>query len=77
MLPDAFKFRRKFASNAYRLQNIGHKIFAHCGLHKTATKSLQVFLCDNREKLRSNGFVYPYAGCPDVAKTGITTSHGN
>jgi hypothetical protein len=46
------------------------KLYVHCGLHKTGTTALQIFLRNNTEKLRSAGILYPYTGCLDRVASG-------
>jgi hypothetical protein len=46
------------------------KLYVHCGLHKTGTTALQIFLRKSTERLRKAGILYPYAGCPDSVGSG-------
>jgi hypothetical protein len=46
------------------------KLYVHCGLHKTGTTALQLFLRKNTERLRSAGILYPHAGCTDSVGSG-------
>jgi hypothetical protein len=39
------------------------KLYIHCGLHKTGTTALQIFLRNNTESLRAAGILVPSAGC--------------
>jgi hypothetical protein len=48
----------------------GRRLFIHCGLHKTGTKALQIFLRNNTKRLRDAGILYPYAGCLDSVASG-------
>ncbi|KAA1002561.1 hypothetical protein FVF58_37180 [Paraburkholderia panacisoli] len=38
------------------------QILVHCGLHKTATTTIQIALAEQFDRLRSLGFLYPLAG---------------
>ena len=46
------------------------KIYLHIGTHKTGTTSLQHFLFINRDKLLSQGFLYPQSGIPGLNPNG-------
>jgi hypothetical protein len=46
------------------------KLYIHCGLHKTGTTALQLFLRNNTERLRAAGIFYPYTGCLDSIGSG-------
>jgi hypothetical protein len=38
------------------------KLLVHCGLHKTASTTLQIALAEHSEQLRSAGFLFPVSG---------------
>jgi hypothetical protein len=46
------------------------RLYIHCGLHKTGTTSLQVFLRNNVEALLNAGILYPCVGCLDSVGSG-------
>lgn len=45
-------------------------MYVHIGMHKTGTTSIQVFLYEIRQALKTHGIVYPETACPPEAVFG-------
>lgn len=50
-------------------------LYVHVGVHRTATSSIQRFLCDNAKVLLSKGYLFPYAVPRHFAQIKQIVSH--